>query len=90
MKGSCLLCGGQAVFGSTENTTDQAELVYCELGRLTAFLFLQQAADGETPTVTGGPGQKHKENRQERKMKTGSVSVIKKINKLKTKISYLS
>lgn len=61
LKGSCLLCGGQAVFCSAENATDQAELIYGELGRLTAFFFLQQAADGETPTVTAGPGQNHRE-----------------------------
>lgn len=55
---TCLLCCSQTVLRSAQNATDQAELVYSELCCFRDFFFFQQAADGKTPAVSAGSGQR--------------------------------
>lgn len=64
---TCLLCGSQAVLGSAEDATDQAELIHGELCCFGAFFLLQQTADGKTPTVTAGSGERDRQTDGNRK-----------------------
>lgn len=51
-----LLGGCQTVFSRTQDATDQAELLYRELGHLGSLLFFQQAGDSQPTAATGRPG----------------------------------
>lgn len=91
---TCLLCCSQTVLRSAQNATDQAELVYSELCCFRDFFFFQQAADGKTPAVSAGSGQRltkwEGENQQWKEIKQketeGSWLVRAKYKRRKNKL----